>query len=114
MKKVMLLASKEMCDILQAALGHTYIALPCSDPEAGSELLRAKPDALVLELSLPGANGMTFLKAQADNLPPVVLVLTPFISDTVLAELVILGVSSVFLIPCRISQLTDTLAQQLA
>lgn len=112
-KKVILLASKDMCGILQSALGNTYITLPCSDPAAASELLQSRPDVLVLELSLPGANGMTFLKAQAENLPPVIVALTPFISHAILENLTTVGVSSVFLIPCRLPSLAEALAEQL-
>lgn len=113
MKKVMLLASKEMCDTLQSALGNTYITLPCSDPAAGSELLKSRPDVLILALSLPGANGMTFLKAQADNLPPVILAMTPFVSHAILKDLAVLGVSSVFLIPCRMACLPKALEEHI-
>lgn len=113
MKKVMLLASKDMCDILQSALGNTYITLPCSDPAAGSELLNSRPDALILALSLPGANGMAFLKAHAGKLPPVILVLTPLISHTILSDLAEFGVSSVFLIPCRAACLPTALGNYL-
>ena len=112
-KKVMLLASKDMCDILQSALGNTYITLPCSDPAAASWLLQSRPDVLVLELSLPGASGMTFLKAQAENLPPGIIALTPLVNHSILTDLTVIGVSSVFLIPCRLPCLAEALVEQL-
>ena len=101
MKKVMLLASEDMCDILQQELNNKYITLPCSDPLAGTELLQTDPDVLIVELSLPGANGMTFLREHANALPPVTVALTTFISDQILVELAALGVSSVVLLPFR-------------
>lgn len=111
MKRVMLLASEEMCDHLRAALDNKYITLPCSDPATGGELLEQKPDALILDLFLPGTDGVAFLKAHAADLPPVILAITRFISDGLLQELEALGVSSMVLIPCIVSYLRDQLAK---
>ena len=105
MKRVMLLASKDMCDILCHALEDTYITLPCSDPLAGIELLQTNPDILIVELSLPCANGMAFLREHANALPLVRIALTTFVSDQILAELAMLGVSSVVLLPFRVPYL---------
>ena len=110
MKRVMLLASNNICDIVQTELDNKYIILPCSDPVTGADLLETKPDALIISLSLAGFNGMTFLHSHTDHLPPITLVLTPFISDALLADLSTLGVSYVSLIPCRLSCLRNTLA----
>ena len=105
MKRVILLASKEMCDILCHALEDKYITLPCSDPLTGIELLQTNLDILIVELSLPGANGMTFLREHANALPPVTVALTTFISDQILVELAALGVSSVVPLPFRVPYL---------
>ena len=113
MKKVMLLASKDMCDILQHTLNDRYITLPCTDPAVGASLLEPMPDALILALSLPGADGLTFLRTYTYHLPPVILVFTPFLSLPLLQDLTALGVSSVFLIPCRMSYFVKALAKQL-
>lgn len=102
MKTVMLLASEEMCDILQHALGDKYTLLPYSDPAAGRRILDQAADAMILDLFLPGTNGLTFLRENAGALPSIIIVLTRFLSDDLLQELEILGVSAVFLIPCRL------------
>lgn len=111
MKKVMLLASKDMCDILKSALDNTYIMLPCSDPAAASVLLESRPDILILELSLPGANGMAFLNEHAKSLPSAILVLTTFVNRSILQNLSDQGVSSAFLVPCKISCLMDAIKE---
>lgn len=111
-KKVMLLASKDMCDILRHALDDKYTILPCSDTVTGAELLKTGPDALILELPLPEANGMTFLRTHSDNLPPITIILTPYIDDRILADLMALGVSSVVLMPFRVSYLVSLLSDQ--
>lgn len=109
MKQVMLLASENMCDILQTALDGKYRTLPCSDPATGRDLLQTNPDALILELSLPGADGMTFLNSFSDCMPDTVLVLTPFISDELLNDLEQAGVSAVLRIPFRLTYLEEKL-----
>lgn len=113
MKKVILLASENMCDILQTALDGKYITLPCSDPAAGGALLQTAPDALILELSLPGADGLTFLNNFADYLPDVVLILTPFISDAIIHDLESDGISAILRIPFRLPYLEKLLSEHL-
>lgn len=111
MRKVMLLASEEMCDILRSALDDKYITLPCSDPAAGSTLLRSMPDALIFDLFLPDTDGMTFLKTNDGHLPPVIMTVTRFVSDTLLHELALLGVDCVMLTPFRLGYLESQLAE---
>lgn len=111
MKKVMLLASENMCGILQTALDGKYRTLPCSDPADCRALLQEAPDALILELSLPGADGMTFLNKFSDCLPGIVLVLTPFISDKLLSDLDQAGASVILRIPFRLTYLEEQLEE---
>lgn len=98
----MLLASENMCDVLQTALKDKYKMLPCSDPADGRRFLDQVPDVLILDPFLPGTNGLTFLRENASALPSVIIVLTRFLSDDLLQELETLGVSAMFLIPCRL------------
>jgi CheY-like chemotaxis protein len=109
-KKVMLLVSEDLCDILQNVLDESYTILPCYDPASGKELLRENPDVLIIEPALPGADGMTFLKNNADLLPPGVLVLTAFVNQPILLELTQLHVDSVLLLPFHLSALNQQLA----
>lgn len=105
MQKVMLLASKDLCDTLQSALENTYITLPCYDSDAGKERLPQKPDILILNLFLPGKDGLAFLEDNADLLPSKIIALTPFVNSVVLDRLSRLGVSSVLRLPVALDRL---------
>ena len=109
LKKVMLLASENMCGILQTALDDKYRTLPCSNLAAGREFLQTKPDILILELSLPGADGLTFLNDFANLLPDAILILTVFINDELLYDLEQAGVSAILRIPFSLAHLEDQL-----
>ena len=100
MKKVMLLAPKNLCDILRDALEDKYITLPCSVPSAAKEVLSEKPDTLILSLFLPGTDGLTFLREHAGILPPRIIALTLYYNEEILRELADLGVSQVARMPC--------------
>lgn len=102
MKKVMLLAPEDLCDILRDALENKYITLPCSDPSAAKKLLLTEPDILILSLALPGTTGLTFLRENAAILPSKVIALTVYFDDAILFELEDLGVSQVIRIPCNL------------
>lgn len=102
MKKVMLLAPENLCDILRDALETKYIALPCSDPSTAKEILLSEPDTLILSLFLPGMDSLTFLREKAAILPPKVIALTVYFDDAILFELEDLGVSQVIRIPCNL------------
>ena len=105
MKKVMLLAPERICDILRDALENKYITLPCSDISTAKKILLSEPDVLILSLTLPGGDGLTFLRENAANLPPRIIVLTAYFDDDILSELADLGISYVIRIPCKLSYL---------
>lgn len=111
MKKVMLLASEDMCDILWRVLNPKYRIIPCSDPSAGGKLLEQLPEVLVLDLFLPGFNGLAFLKDHADELPPAVVVLTRFLSDPLLRELEGQGITSMIRMPCHPDHLEQMISE---
>lgn len=113
MKKVMLLASENPCDILRDTLDNTYITLPCYNPDTAEKVLSLEPEVLILNLSLPGWDSLTFLKNNASVLPPVVIALTVFFSDTLLSDLADLGISAVIRIPCHPHHLKQQLSELL-
>ena len=106
-----MLASEDICEILRDELDDKYIILPCSDPDIGVTLLGSAPDVLILDLFLPGTDGLAFLRTYAKDLPSVVMVLTRFISEALLQELTALGVSSVIRVPCTPSCLREQLSK---
>ena len=99
MKRVMLLASREDCEVLSNALGRSFAVLPCTNLRKAEEVLLSKPDALVLDIFLPGMDSLEFLTSHAERLPSVVIVLTTFISNTLLEELADLNISYLIRIP---------------
>lgn len=105
MKKVMLLAPENLCDVLRNSLESRYITLPCSDSGAAKEILLSKPDSLILSLTLPGTNGLTFLRENAASLPPRIIALATYFNEEILSELSVLGVSHVIRIPYKPSYL---------
>ena len=109
MRKVMLIMSENICDILKSALDKKYRALPGSVSADGQDILDQSLDALIIDLFLPGTDGLTFLRENFKNLPPVVVVLTRFVSDSILDELKELNVSAVNLLPFCIDILTNQL-----
>lgn len=113
MRKVLLiLASEDFRSALQTALQHDYEVSTCSNAEDGIELLRQKPDALVIDLLLPGMDGLSFLESQQDLRPPVTLVLTPLIDSYIVDALSDLQINYAIRYPCGISTVVRRLAEQ--
>jgi two-component system response regulator (stage 0 sporulation protein A) len=80
----------------------------CTDGGAAMELLsRFQPDVLVLDLMLPGYDGLSLLQwARDQGLRPQVLATTRFCSDYVLDTAQNLGVRYLMRKPCSVSALT--------
>ena len=83
--------------------------------EALQLLLEFKPDIVVLDMMLPGLDGVSILKAAADQgICPVVLAVTKFASDYLVEAAYRLGVAYMMVKPCdvkavaaRITELTQ-------
>lgn len=109
--KKLLIVMEENClrSALEKQLAHSFQVFVCDDAHSGAEGLRERPDALILDLFLPGMDGITFLNQNREKLPPVILALSSFISSFVLQKLAELGVSAVIQIPCTVSCVADRL-----
>lgn len=114
MEKIMLLASGEYFETLCNELGKKYMVFLCPDLTRAEEILYMKPDALILNMSLPGMDSLEFLKGNADRLPPVIMATTPYISNTLIDELSALDVDFLIRLPCSLDILQNRLAEQLA
>lgn len=114
MEKVMLLASGEFFEQLYNKLGKTYTVYHVSDSIHAERVLLMKPDALILNMSLSGMDSLKFLKDHAENLPPVIMATTSYISNTLINELSALDVAYLIRLPCSLDILQDRLAEQLA
>lgn len=77
----------------------------CHEGEQTLEMLASfRPDVLVLDLTMPGLDGITLLQRAAESgLQPVVLATTRFLNDYVLDSVSRLGVGYLMVKPCNIS-----------
>lgn len=105
---------------LTEALQGTYCVRSCKDGQKALSLLKSyKPDILVLDLFLPGIDGISLLHAATESgIRPLVLATGKFFSDYMMDSLVQFGVEYVLTKPCdlrctiaRIHDLTQRIHQ---
>lgn len=102
MKRILVIGEPS---VFQCALGNSLrekyllIASPSGAPA----------DALILDLSTAGADGLAFLTRNRALLPAVVLVLSHLISPHVLQQLSQLNVGAVIRIPCTVNEVVRVL-----
>lgn len=114
MKRILLvMATQEMSKILQSTLQKNYTVATCTGAEFDAVLSQQNFDALILDLFLPGTDGLILLKNFPGTLPPIILVLTRLYSDSILRELEVLGVYHMFRIPCPMDAVENCLANML-
>ena len=92
--------SQALCDALRGV----YYVRACADGCEALELLRTySPDVLVLDLMLPGLDGISLLQqAAAAGMCPTVLATSRFINDYVLDAVDRLGVGYLMMKPCDV------------
>ncbi len=95
--------------ILRKYLSRDYSLTFCRTAEEALFLLPQGFDGLILDLFLPGTDGLTLLRQIRGDGPPVILVLTRLVSASLLQELEGLSVGCVILVPCTISLIRDRL-----
>lgn len=105
-------ASEEFRLALAELLRGNYMVRLCQDGNQTLEVLQSmKPDILVLDLLLPGLDGISLLQKVAEaGLQPVVLATTAFSNDYVVDSLARLGVGYVMVKPCDIHAVTARIA----
>lgn len=84
---------------LLPALPEEYAVTWCCRGEDAAGLLRQGFDALVLDLFLPGVDGLFLLQQLQEDLPPVVLLLTRFLSPYICQAAQSLGAGYVLRFP---------------
>ena len=116
MEKVLLILESDItAALLQNALTD-YEVHTCRADEAAATLPRLQPDALILDLFLSGTDGLTLLENCSGHLPPVVLAISPLVTDYVQQKAARLGVG--FVIPKTatidyiVTRLSDMLLMQ--
>lgn len=111
MKRVLLvMATEEMSNNLQNTLRKNYIVTACTGAQIHTELLHNHFDALIIDLFLPGTDGLTLLANFPGTLPPVILALSRLYSDYILYALNELGVDYLLRIPCPIREIERRLS----
>ena len=114
MQKILLiLESEDLCLALRDTLEPDCVVLVASDATVGVELLPEHPDALILDLILPGMDGLDFLYNNRSSLPPVILALTRFVDPKVLQIADTLGVNHILMKPCSVSSIMRKLRSTL-
>lgn len=113
MEKILLiLESDALWKPLSEALS-CYEVHTCHAGEAAKILLQLQPDALILDLFLPGTDGFALMEDCRALLPPVVLLLTVLDSDYVLQKAADLGTGFVIRKPCTTEYIARHLTEML-
>ncbi|MBQ2786066.1 MAG: response regulator [Oscillospiraceae bacterium] len=104
--------AEDFCGALEDALcGIYHIRTVADGPQALLQLRSFLPDILVLDLMLPGLDGITLLqKAAETGICPTVLATTRYISDYMLDAAGLLGVGYIMVKPCDISAVVSRIA----
>ena len=105
-------ASEEFRLALADILRGTYTVRLCHEGNQTLEALcSGKPDILVLDLMLPGLDGITLLQKAAEaGVQPMVLATTRFINDYVVEAVERLGVGYVMVKPCDVHAVAARIA----
>ena len=112
MKKLLIAdASEEFRLALQDYLQDTYVIQVCKEGNETLQMMESfRPDVMVLDLLLPGVDGVTLLQKAVDRgLHPTVLATTRFFSDYVLEAMERLSVGYVMVKPCELSAVAERL-----
>lgn len=98
--------SEDFREALALALTPGFQVRCCARGDQALALLASeKPDLLILDLALPGLEGISLLEQLTDR--PPVLVATDLVNPYVCGKLVELGVEYVILKPCPIQSVAD-------
>ena len=108
MKLLIAVKSEIMTDLLVSALSVHDIHTCNTGADAFAMLEMHRPDALILDLTLPVIDGLTVLRKTSFR-PNVILALTNLINTAVLQAAADAGVQCLILIPCTIRHIIEHL-----
>ena len=109
---LLVLRSEDFARALHDMLKYRYRVISAKNAEEGAALLQHQPDVLLLDLFLPGTDGLTFLEQNKSHLPSSILLFTTLAEPAILNAASALGVQAVFLKPCSISSVQNWLDTQ--
>ena len=108
MKLLIAVKSEIIADFLASALSMYDIHICDTGPDALAMLETHRPDALILDLTLPVIDGLTVLRKTSFR-PRIILALTNLASPAVLQAAADVGVQDMILIPCTIRHIIEHL-----
>lgn len=108
MKLLIAVRPELMADSLTASLSQYDIHTCHTGTDALAMLETLQPEILLLELSLPGMDGLTLLRRSRYR-PKYILALTNLAAPAVLQAAADAGVQCVVLIPCTVRHITEHL-----
>lgn len=117
MKRILIAdSSEEFRASLQEYLQDTYLVKVCREGNEALQLMESfKPDVLILDMLLPGVDGMTVLQRAVDSgLRTTVLATIRFASDYMIDAMGRLGVGYVMRKPCELSAVAVRLEDMLS
>lgn len=110
MRKVLIIMERDcLRDALQQELQRDFEVITCCNADDGAVLLRDQPDVMILDLFLPGMDGLSFLRQYKPYIPPVTIVLSVLTTPEILDTLAALGVTAVIRKPCTVSEIVSQL-----
>lgn len=114
MRKVLIIMERDcLRDALQQELQQAFEVIACCNADDGAVLLRDPPDVMILDLFLPGMDGLTFLRQNRECLPPAVVALSVLTTPETLDALAVLGVTAVIRKPCTVREIMKQLENAL-
>ncbi len=109
-KLLIALSSEDLCHVLQNLLASKFSVTCCREGKTALRLLEElRPEALILDLSLPGLDGITLLERAKDFRPPVILATIKFDPTYVLEAAPDVGIGYIIKLPGDIDALVTRL-----
>lgn len=113
MKTVLLIIESEIFGKkIQKALEKDFRILLCHDAAAAGEYLKQKPDGLILQMELPGTDGLSLLEKMCWK-PGVIITLSLSYTPYVVQKLYDMGVGYMLRTPCTQRAVTERLTDMM-
>ena len=111
---LVLLTSETEAMAVEEILQRDFDVTLCRDPIEAAMNLQRDYDAMILDLFLPGDDGLTFLAQNRNHCPSVIILLTQLICSDVLSQAEAIGVNVLIRKPYDISVIRKHLVRLLA
>jgi len=106
-----ILESDHLQTALWEELQKTHLVLSCSAEDATAKIRYQQPDAMILDLFLPGLDGFSILET-LEFRPQVVIMLTPLVTQSILDTADQLG-CRLILKPCTVKHILSQLKERM-